>query len=166
MGVMPVLLMAEMKIGFIDSNRIIQEYGDVAAVSSEIEKQQRSLEAEFTRMQQELDSLKADFDKQKLFMPVERRAEREKENLDLEQQIQEFQMTNFGPGGEIYKIQSRLLDPVMKKIDEAIQLVGAERGYDYILDANSGVIVYALTSHDLTDEVLKELQAAASPEDN
>ena len=34
----------------------------------------------------------------------------------------------------------------------------AQRGYDYVFDAVSGAIVYALDSHDLTDAVLKELK--------
>ena len=46
---------------------------------------------------------------------------------------------------------------MLKKIDEAIQNVGSERGYDFILDAMSGALLYALDSHNLTDAVLDEL---------
>ena len=46
---------------------------------------------------------------------------------------------------------------VLKKIDEAIQKVGGEQGYDFILDAMSGALLYALDSHNLTEDVMEEL---------
>jgi len=162
-GLLPALIWAEMKVGYIDSNRIMQEYSEVTAVQAELEKEQRALEAEYNRIVNRMDSLRTDFDKKSLLYSADRRDEKQKEIGNLEVQIQEFQMEKFGPGGEIYKTESKLLSPVLKKIDAAIKVVGAERGYDYILDANSGVIVYALNTHDLTDEVLEELNKSATP---
>ena len=48
----------------------------------------------------------------------------------------------------------------MAKIDAAIQQVGSERGYDFILDAMSGALLYALDSHNLTEDVMDELAKA------
>ncbi len=42
----------------------------------------------------------------------------------------------------------------------AIQQVGSDRGYDYILDAMSGALLYALDSHNLTEAVMDELSKA------
>ena len=66
-------------------------------------------------------------------------------------------MQIFGPEGEIYRKQTKLLKPVLTKINEAIEKVGSERSYDLILDAQTGGIVYALESHNLTEDVLEEL---------
>ena len=49
------------------------------------------------------------------------------------------------------------LKPVLATIDEAIQKVGNERGFDFIFDAMSGAILYTLDSHNLTEQVLDEL---------
>ena len=46
----------------------------------------------------------------------------------------------------------------------AIEKVGNERGYDYILDSSRGGIVHALDSHKLDDYVLEELRKGSSPE--
>ena len=43
-------------------------------------------------------------------------------------------------------------------IDDAIQKIGKDRGYDFIMDAVSGALVYAIDSHDLTDEIIDELR--------
>ena len=83
-----------------------------------------------------------------------------------EKEIQEFQLKKFGPEGEIFRKQSQLLAPVLEEVDAAIKAVAAQRGYDYVFDAVSGAIVYALDSHDLTEEVLKELKKSSSSSSN
>ena len=90
-------------------------------------------------------------------MSDSRRQEKENDISNLEKSIQKFQLDKFGPEGDIYKKQNQLHKPVLAKIDDAIQKVGSERGYDFILDAMSGALLYALDSHNLTEDVLDEL---------
>ena len=161
---LPQIAPAEVKIGYIDSNRIMTEYSEVSSVQVELEKEQRKLEAEYNSMVGQLESLKNDFDKQSLLMSEARRDEAQEQIKSLESNIQNFQLEKFGPNGQIYQKQSQLLAPILKKIDEAIQNVGADKGYDYIFDAVSGAIVYALDSHDLTDDVLDQLQKGNTPQ--
>ncbi|NOZ07807.1 MAG: OmpH family outer membrane protein [FCB group bacterium] len=163
---LPVVLLAEMKIGYIDSNAIMSQYSEVPPVQAELEKEQRALEVQFNQLTQKLDSLKANFEKQRLLYSESKRVEKQNEINDLETRVQNYQMEKFGPNGEIYKKQNELLKPILAKIDAAIKVVGAERGYDYILDANSGAIVYALDSHDMTEAVLEELRKASVPGTN
>ena len=77
-----------------------------------------------------------------------------------QQEIQEWQMKYFGPEGELYKLQNELLAPILQTIDKVIRSIGEERGYDYIFDAVQGSIVYALDSHNLTQDVLDALKKA------
>ncbi|NQU66728.1 MAG: OmpH family outer membrane protein [Candidatus Marinimicrobia bacterium] len=163
--VLPAFIFAEMKIGYIDSNKLMSEYSEVASVQAAVEKEQRKMETEFNNLLAQLDSVKTEFSKQSLLMSETRREEASTQIIDMETNIQNFQVEKFGPNGEIYAKQNTLLSPVLKKIDAAIQKVGAERGYDYIFDAVSGAIVYALDSHDLTQFVLDELKAPPSAGD-
>lgn len=154
------LFSADMKIGYIDSNRIMNELDEVREVKVELEKEQRKMEVDMQSMISKRDSLVQAYELQKILLVDEnKRMEKEREIVLLEQNIEKFQMEKFGPnGGEIYKLQNQLLAPVLSKIDAAIQKIGKERGYNYILDAVSGALVYAIESHDLTDEVIKELR--------
>ena len=160
----PVFLFAEMKLGYIDSNRIMSEFENVRDIQVELEKEQRKLEAEYNGMISQLDSLKQVFEKQRLLMSENRRKEKENELINIERNIQEFQMKKFGPEGEIFRKQSQLLAPILEEVDAAIKIVAAQRGYDYVFDAVSGAIVYALEAHDLTDQVLKELKNSGNSE--
>ena len=154
------LAFADVKIGYVDSNEIMNNFDEVRQVQADLEKEQRRLESEFNELVYSLDSLKQDFDRQRLLMSDTRRNEKENEILNKEKSVQKFQLDKFGPEGEIYKTQNQLLKPVLAKIDDAIQKVGSERGYDFILDAMSGALLYALDSHNLTEAVMDELAKA------
>ena len=151
---------ADVKIGYVDSNEIMNNFDEVRQVQANLEKEQRRLESEFNELVYSLDSLKQDYDRQRLLMSDTRRNEKENEILNKEKSVQKFQLDKFGPEGEIYKTQNQLLKPVLAKIDVAIQKVGSERGYDFILDAMSGALLYALDSHNLTEDVMDELAKA------
>ena len=151
---------SEIKIGYVDSSEIMNNFEEVRQVQVDLEKEQKRLEAEFNDLVYSLDSLKQDYDRQRLLMSDTRRNEKETEIANKEKSIQKFQLDKFGPEGEIYRKQNQLLKPVLGKIDEAIQKVGNERGYDFILDAMSGALLYALDSHNLTEDVMEELSKA------
>jgi len=148
---------AELKIGYIDSNEIMSSFEEVRQVQVDLEKEQRRLENEMKDLMTRLDSLNQDYERQRLLMSANRRQEKEAELRKLEENIQKFQMDKFGPEGEIYRKQNILLKPVLSKIDAAIQKVGSEQSYDFILDAMSGALLYALDSHNLTEDVIEEL---------
>ncbi len=152
--------LADVKIGYVDSNEIMNNFDEVRQVQADLEKEQRRLESEFNELVFGLDSLKQDYDRQRLLMSDTRRNEKENEIASKERSVQKFQLDKFGPEGEIYRIQNELLKPVLAKIDAAIQKVGSERGYDFILDAMSGALLYALDSHNLTEDVMDELAKA------
>ena len=150
-------VLAEVKIGYVDSNEIMNNFEEVRQIQVDLEKEQRRLENEMNDLMTRLDSLNQDYDRQRLLMSETRRQEKETELRKLKENIQKFQMEKFGPEGEIYRKQTKLLKPVLTKINEAIEKVGSERSYDLILDAQTGGIVYALESHNLTEDVLEEL---------
>ena len=152
--------LADVKIGYVDSNEIMNNFDEVRQVQADLEKEQRRLESEFNELVFGLDSLKQDYDRQRLLMSDTRRNEKENEIANKEKSVQKFQLDKFGPEGEIYRVQNELLKPVLAKIDAAIQKVGSERGYDFILDAMSGALLYALDSHNLTEDVMDELAKA------
>ena len=153
-------VLAEIKIGYVDSNEIMSNFEEVRQVQVDLEKEQRRFEGDFNNLVNRLDSLKQDYERQRLLMSESRRNEKENEITNMEKSVQKFQLDKFGPEGEIYKKQNQLLKPVLGKIDAAIHQVGSDRGYDFILDAMSGALLYALDSHNLTEAVMDELSKA------
>ena len=54
----------------------------------------------------QLDSLKQVFERQRLLMSDSRRDEKQNELINMERNIQEFQLKKFGPEGEIFRNKS------------------------------------------------------------
>ncbi len=160
--IIPCALLADIKIGYVNSNRIMAEFEPVRDIQIELEKEQRKLEVEFNRLLGTIDSLKQDYERQRLLMSDDRRMTRENEIVNLEKNAQEFQMKKFGPEGEIVRMQNQQLQPVLEKVQSAIDNIAKERGFDYVLDAMTGSILYALPQYDLTEDVLKELKRSTS----
>ena len=154
----PAFGFAEIKIGYVNSNQIMAEFEPVRDIQIELEKEQRKLEIEFNRILENIDSLRQGYERQRLLMSDERRQNREQEIMNLERTAQEFQMNKFGPEGDITRMQNKKLQPVLEKVQSAIDIIAKERGFDYILDAMTGSILYALPQYDLTEDVLKELK--------
>ena len=152
------LSLSETKIGWVDSQYIFNQLDETREAQVDLEKKQRSLEAELMSMVATGDSLYQSFQKQAPLMGPDMIKLKEQELFEYQQKIEMFQMQKMGPEGELYTFYAQLIAPIEKKILDAIAKVGNEKGYDYILDASRGGIVHALDSHKLDEFVLDELR--------
>ena len=155
---------AETNIGWVDSQYIFNQLDETREAQVEIEKKQRSLESELQDMTNRLDSLDRDFKQKAPLMSSEMQRNKQIEIENYYKQVQMFQMQKLGPDGEIYTFYAQLVTPIEKKILAAIEKVGNEKGYDYILDSSRGGIVHALDSHKLDEYVLEELRKGSPSE--
>ena len=151
---------ADTKIGYIDSQIIMAEYEDVRQIQVELEKEQKRLQTIYERKLTSLDSLTNAYQTGSIILSEQKKKQMETDITRKQQEIQDWQMKYFGPEGELYKLQNELLAPILQTIDKVIRTIGEERGYDYIFDAVQGSIVYALDSHNLTQDVLDALKKA------
>jgi len=151
---------ADTKVGYIDSQIIMAEYEDVRQIQVELEKEQKRLQTIYERKLTSLDSLTNAYQTGSIILSEQKKKQMESDITRKQQEIQDWQMKYFGPEGELYKLQNELLAPILQTIDKVIRVIGEERGYDYIFDAVQGSIVYALDSHNLTQDVLDALKKA------
>jgi len=149
-------LSAQIKIGYVDSQRILNEFDEAREAQAKLDMEAKKLQDEYQRLLAKLDSLNKEYERQRLIMSETRRKEKEEEIMELQRQIQDFQVNKLGPNGEIYQKQAELVGPVLEKIKKVIQKI--EENYDYIFDTVAGNILYADPAHDLTDKVLYELK--------
>ena len=151
-------LHAELKIGYVNSQRIMQEWEVAKEAQQKLDERSKELQSQYQEMLGKLDSMNQTFEKQKMMMSEERRQQKEQEIMQYRQKVQQYQMKKLGPQGEIYSIQQELTQPVLEKIQKVIQEVGDENNYDYILDSVAGNILYAAQAHNLTEQVIYKLE--------
>ncbi|MFQ6674473.1 MAG: OmpH family outer membrane protein [Fidelibacterota bacterium] len=158
----PVTGVAQLKIGFVQSDRIRAEYEEFKAAEGELQLEFRKVQYEFQTMSDRLDSLRKVFETQRLMSSPEWRREKEQEISTLEKQVQDFQLRKVGPEGELYQKQLQLETQIIQKVQKAVNKVAIDKGYDYVLD--SMALLYGKPTHNLTDDVLYELRKMSEGE--
>ena len=157
----PMILLGQLKVGYVASDRIRMEYEEFKESESQLQLDFQKIQFEYQGMLKELDSLKQAFDTQRLMSSPEWRREKEQNIKDKEMAIQNFQAKKVGPEGELVKKQSQMEYELLSKVKKAVDNVAIEKGYDFIFDGSISLL-YGKPTHDLTDDVLHELRKVNS----
>jgi outer membrane protein len=153
---------AEIKIGYVDSQRILSTYPPAVDAQKELEGESAKWGQELQKMNQEFKKLQEQLDQQSLLLSEEKKRERSQELQNLAMKIQQYQNEKWGEQGEFFSRREELLKPVFDQINEAIKKVGEDEDYDYIFDTVAGNILHAKEKYDLTDRILDELEKISS----
>ena len=145
----------------IDSERIFESLGDVSDATELLLAEIEVWETHADSLQEEIDDIRADLDYTMVMSP-DRRRERETLLDSKMEALQIFLEVTFGPGGLVESRNEQLVSPIVAAINEAVLEISQEEGYDLVLDAAGGLVVYASSSLDITDIVLEELTSRST----
>ncbi len=148
---------AEMKIGYINSEAIFQEFEGTKEAQDKFNKEVAKWEQDASKKQKEIKDLKEQIDKQSLLLSAERKKALE-DSLEYKMaNYQKFLQEKFGQKGEALSKNEELTKPIIEKINKIIEKIAKEENYDYIFDARAGGIVFAKKTYDLSERVLQLL---------
>ncbi|HJL62677.1 MAG: OmpH family outer membrane protein [Candidatus Marinimicrobia bacterium] len=150
-------LLGEIKIGFVQSDRIRAEYEEFRDAESQLQMEFRKVQMEYQIQLMELDSLKNAYETQRLMSSPEWRREKEQEIATKERNLQVFQAENVGPEGLLYQKQAQMEFEILSKVKRAVDKVAAEKEYDYIIDGSVSLL-FGNPAFDVTDDILYELR--------
>ena len=139
---------AQVKLGHIETQKLIQAMPEMAAARKTMETKQTEIEKELTNMQEQFKMKLDEYSKNGKAMSDVIRASKEQELQELQQRIQSFQQIAMD---NLEKTQAELMQPIMDKALNAIKAVGKEHGFTYIFDLSQGGILY---NADNTEKVL------------
>lgn len=148
---------AELKIGYINSEQILNKYEGMKEANDKINKEIAKWEQEATKRQKEIKDLKEIIKNRSLVFSSERKKEFEDSLQAKEAQYHQFLQQKFGQNGETYSKNEELGKPIIEKINKALEKIGKEEGFDYIFDTRAGGVVFAKPGNDLTEKVLQYL---------
>jgi len=149
---------AELKIGYIDSDRIFAEYAKTREAQEAFNREVLELSKTAREKKTEIDDLQAKLDRQG---PMLSEAKRDEQNREIQRKMSEYEtfvQTNWGPGGRISKLNEEFLRPIVDRVHTIVAEFGTEEGYSLILDAADGTVVFGDKTLDLTDRVLQALR--------
>lgn len=154
---------AQMKIAYFNSEAILKELPDAVDAQAQLNKLVADWQQELNKMQEDWKKKFDEYDKRKLIMTEQRRADTERELQDMDKKIADFRNQNFGQNGELFKKQNELMKPVQDRIFKAVQEVAKEEGYDYVFDKSGDILLmYANEKYDLTQKIFIKLKVPVS----
>ncbi len=152
-------LFAQLKIGYVDSEAVMDKLPDAKDAQQRIDTQIADWEKELKEMQKEWKDKYDDYERRKLIMGNQKKAEVEKELVTLEEKIDDFRQSKFGVNGELYKKQEEFMKPIQNQVFTAIEEVAVEKELDFVFDRSGDLIfLYAKEEYDITSDVLNKLQ--------
>ena len=154
---------AQMKIAYFNSDAIMKQLPDAQDAQKQLDQLVADWQQELNKMQDEWKKKFDDYDKRKLIMTEQRRAEAERELRDMDQKIVDFRTQKFGQNGELFNKQNELMKPVQDRVFKAVQDVAREDGYDYVFDKSGDILLmYANEKYDLTQKIFTKLKVTVS----
>jgi len=148
----------ELKIGYIDSDRILSQYADYQDARRLLEQEENEYEQQARQMEMDIKNLEAEIDDNSLMWSEEKRQEKMLEGQNLVMRYQNFLQEIWGDNGKLFQRNLELSKPIIDKVNAIIQKIGEEEEYDFIFDATTGNLVHAKPEYDLTDRIIEELE--------
>ncbi len=163
----PVLIAATVfsasaqKIGYLNASMILADMSEVKAADSQLEA--------FSKQMRNKDSVQVvafqtkyqDLAKQKdagSIAPIEL----EKRSKDLETERTQIEQFEQDMAKQVQDRRKDLYTPVIDKVNKAITEISKEQGYAYVIDATSGILLYADEKNDISALVRTKLGLPAA----
>ncbi len=142
------------KIGRINSQDVVVNMTEFKEAQTQIEALAKDLQAQAETIQVEMNNKLQEYQKGAETMTDAVRQLKEKELNDLNTRLQEF---NQVAQQELQKKEQELMEPIIKKANEAISEVAKAGGYTVILESTSMVYFDEANVKDISPEVKAKL---------
>jgi outer membrane protein len=146
----PGMANAETKIGFVNSQKIINESPQAARAKKRIEKDYEKRDQDLQKMAKQLQTLQEAIEKNALTMAETERRNKDREFTDLNR---DFQRRQREFREDLSQRQNEEMAAILDRVNKAIKQIAEADKYDIIFQE----AVYANPRIDITDKVIKAL---------
>ncbi|HET9250606.1 MAG TPA: OmpH family outer membrane protein [Candidatus Eisenbacteria bacterium] len=154
----PALAVADVKLGFIDSDRIFENYSKTQEAQASFNREVQELSKTAREMKDQINELQKKLDQQG---PMLSDAKRDEQSAEIRRKTSEYELfvqQNWGPGGRISKLNEEFLKPIVDRVHAIVVEIGTQEGYALIFDAADQNIIFGDKQFDLTERVLAALR--------
>ena len=149
------------KIGYIDTEYILQNLPEFNQVSSRLEEKAQDWKEEIDKRSREINQKKESLNSERILLTKEMIEEIEEEiTIDLEE-LSEYQQKRFGPRGDLIIQKKQLIQPIQDQIFNAIREIAKNKKYDFIFDKSADIVMlYSDKRYDISDQILRTISRA------
>ncbi len=143
----------DFRVGFVNTDRIFREANTAKAAQAKLEQEFSRREKELNDLGNSLKSLSDKFEREAPTLSESQRAQRQKQLLD---QDRDFQRKRREFQEDLNARKNEELQQVLERANRVVKQVAEAEKYDLVLQE----AVYINPKHDITDKVIKALNAA------
>ena len=142
------------KIGVVDIQRIMSTSDRGKAAKAQIKEQSDKMTQALKQKGAEIEELKKQFERESMVMGKEKREEKERE---FRIKLNDLKSLEKRYRGELQAIEKKLAGEMRKAVFALVEEIGKKEGY--LLIINNFNVLYSPGSIDITDQLIKELNA-------
>lgn len=152
----PVIASAQTKVGFVDTQKAIQESKAGKKAKSELEKEVEKKKKEIEKKDADLKKMREDIEKKKAVLSEEAFNKRAQEFQEEMMKQQEFKMKT---SQEFQKKENELLAPIADKMKKIIEKIAKDKGFSMVIQTNpiQQNVIWASAENDLTADVVSAM---------
>jgi outer membrane protein len=146
---------SDIKIGYVDLQKAIQETSAGKKAKKELEKEFNAKKEELAKKEKDLKSMNDDLEKKKAVLSDE---VRNKKQGELQQEMMKFQDQVRQSQMNIQKKERDLTQPILEKLQELLDKTAKAGGYTMIFEKSEQSVLWARKDADLTDDLVKAFE--------
>ena len=150
------------KIGIVDSQRIVDNSDMGKASSKTLKDRWNEMTATLKEKESEIERMQKEFDQKSLVMNKEAREDQER---ILRNKVNDLQTLERQYSRVLHELQNNLLGELGQKVGKIVEEIGKKEGYTLIMQRNGGGVMYAPNEIDITDKVIRKLNALSQKEE-
>jgi outer membrane protein len=152
------------KIGFVDSEFILSRMPEYAGLEQRLRAVTEGWREEIAVFENEIKQLESDFAAREILFTEEVRQLRLNEIQAKKTAMTQFVNSKFGPEGEYFRQQQQLLEPLQRRILEAIERVSNRENYDFVFDRSGDYLfLFTRSQWNISNDVLIEMGIQLNP---
>ena len=143
----------------VDSEKIFKSITSYNNALQQLDKLAQEYQAKVDAKFAEVESLYNSYVSQRASLSDYARQQREQQILQREQEATEYQESIFGTDGELMKRRMELIQPIQKRVFNAIESFSKQYGYDLVIDISANpTVLYYSEKVDFTQRIINALK--------
>lgn len=143
----------------VNSEKIFKSIDAYNAALTQLDELARQYQQQVDNRYEVIEQLYQNYMAQKASLSASVRQSRENDILEREKEAQEYQESIFGSEGTLMKKRQELIQPIQKRVFDAIENYAKQAGADAVLDAsNNPTLLYSNPRIDRTQQVIDALK--------
>lgn len=144
-----------LKIGVCDVEKIVREMPEAISADKNLKDLQQAYQDTLQIMQTQLMTRAESFQKQRSMMAADKQKSEEEAIRAAEQNLYKYRDAKFA---EITDKRNQYLDPIRKKVSDAITAVSTDEGLTFVFDKANGGLLYSEEKFDITFKVIDKMK--------